>query len=175
MAIPWNNGSTPHCSIPIYPRLGLISRYVNSQFDASWTHHSFLSTRVPVSSKWPRPESATLCFIRFTVSDTASAQRFTMLLTVPVASEMLNTQERISCVLFTLTAPTVFKATDNACRFSPYCTFALSSLGKFPFLVSPWSIQIGISRSWCSTTLTVTTASMTWRLSATQAVPLHIL
>ena len=175
MAIPWNDGSTPHCSIPRDPRLGLISRYVNSQLDASWTHQSFLSTRVPVSSKWLRPDSVTFCLILFTVPDSASAQRFTMLLMVPVASGILNTPERISCVLFTLTAPTVFNATDNACRFSPYCTVALTSLGKFPFLVSPWSIQIGISSSWCSVTLTVTTASMTWRLSAIQAVPLHIL
>ena len=37
----------------------------------------------------------------------------------------------------TLTAPTVFKATDNACRFSPYCTVAFTFVGNAPFLVSP--------------------------------------
>lgn len=136
---------------------------MNSQFDASWTHQSFLFTRVPVSSKCPGPDSITFCFILFTVSDTALAQRFTMLLIVPVASGILKTPERISCVLLTLTAPTVFNATDNAWRFSPYCTVALTSVGKMPFLVSRWSIHTGISSSWCSVTFTVTTASMTCR------------
>lgn len=59
--------------------------------------------------------------------------------------QMSNTPERISWVRFILTAPTVFKATDNAWRFSPYCTVAFISDGNSPLRLSPCSIQIGIS------------------------------
>ena len=160
--------------MPAVPRLGLIARYVYSQFEASWTHQSFLSTLVPVSSKCPSAEPIILSLILATVSLRLSAHLFTMLLIVPVAIGMLNTPERISWVRLMLTAPTVFNATANAWRFSPYCTAAFTSEGKAPLRVSPYSIQIGSSSAWCSVTLTVTTASITWRFSAIHAVPLHI-
>ena len=81
-----------------------------------------------------------------TVSVTRSAQRFTMLAMVPVEIGILNTPDRISWVRLMLTAPTVFKATASAWRFSPYCTVAFISDGNAPLRVSPCSIQTGISK-----------------------------
>ena len=73
----------------------------------------FLSTLVPVSSKYLSAEPIILSLILPTVSLRLSAHLFTMLLIVPVAIGMLNTPERISWVRLVLTAPTVFNATAN--------------------------------------------------------------
>lgn len=54
-----------HCSIPLGPRLGLMSRWVYSQFEALWSHRSFLSTLVSVPSKCPSEESGIFCLILF--------------------------------------------------------------------------------------------------------------
>lgn len=51
-----------------------------------------------------------------------SAQRVTIFFIVPVESGILKILPMISCTLFTLTAPTVFKETTSASRFFPYWT-----------------------------------------------------
>lgn len=89
----------------------------------------------------PSAEPIILSLILPTVSLRLSAHLFTMLLIVPVEFGMINTPERISWVRFILTAPTVFNATDKACRFSQYCTAAFTSEGNSPLRVSPCSMQ----------------------------------